>query len=65
MALWGACMEGFNLTIPGNIIANQGFIQQFGTVITSTGAIALDPYHIAMWGGIQQGATVFALLYAG
>lgn len=32
MALWGACMEGFNLTIPGNIISNQGFINQFGAL---------------------------------
>lgn len=35
MALWGACMEGYNLTIPGNIVSNQGFINQFGESVIS------------------------------
>jgi hypothetical protein len=35
----------------GNIIANTGFIKQYGTVISSAGIVSLAANHIAIWAG--------------
>lgn len=52
LSAFGALSDGFQLSIPGSIIANQGFINQFGTDGLGTGgAKALDPQHVAAWGG--------------
>jgi hypothetical protein len=35
---------------PGNLVANPGFIEQFGTFISErTGVNAIDPVHITLW----------------
>lgn len=35
----------------GNIIANIGFIKQYGTVVSSAGVVSLAANHIATWAG--------------
>ena len=35
----------------GSIVSNQGFIEQFGTIVSSTGAVSLDAGYVAAWGG--------------
>ena len=37
------------LLIAGGVIANAGFIQQFGTVISTTGALSINPAYITAW----------------
>ena len=46
----------------GAIIANVGFVEQFGTVRDANDAIALDAQYIAIWGGVQSAATVAEVL---
>jgi len=60
-----ACMDGFQTKIPGSIIANRGFINQFGTITGKDGLLQLDPQHIAAWGGIFQGGVICGNLYGG
>lgn len=57
-------MDGYHSSIDGNIIANQGFINQFGTVQQANG-LALNAYYVSAWGGISSGLTVFANLSGG
>jgi hypothetical protein len=47
---FNACSDGFQFALPGQIIANTGFIQKFGAK-NAAGTYALDAYHIAAWGG--------------
>lgn len=35
----------------GNIIANTGFIKQYGTVVSNAGVVSLAANHIAIWAG--------------
>jgi MFS family permease len=43
----------------GNIVANPGFIQQFGTVLNvETGALELEAQHVSAWGAAQQVAQI-------
>jgi hypothetical protein len=41
-----------------SIIANQGFIRQFGTVVGADGVLALDALHVAAWGGVFAGFNI-------
>ncbi|KAM0335047.1 hypothetical protein ACHAQA_000081 [Verticillium albo-atrum] len=44
---------GYANSVIGGIIANQGFIDQFGTTKDpETGKLALDPQHISLWAAI-------------
>ncbi|KAH8080079.1 general substrate transporter [Filobasidium floriforme] len=50
---------GFTLTIPGSIIVNQGFIDQFGTVRNAeTGKLELNAVHVSIWGGTNFAVQV-------
>lgn len=45
---------GYGLSIPGNIIANSGFIDVFATEVDPrTGAKVLSATHVSLWGGTQ------------
>lgn len=44
---------GYANAVIGSIIANRGFIQQYGTVRNKrTGALELSATHIALWGAL-------------
>jgi hypothetical protein len=43
----------------GGVLANPGFIQQFGTLTTATGAPALDPAYVVAWSGIVHHKILF------
>jgi hypothetical protein len=58
MVSFGATLDGYHQTIPGNIIANQGFIDQFGTIRGMDGTLALDALHISAWGGLLTGSNI-------
>ncbi|RSH90011.1 hypothetical protein EHS25_001344 [Saitozyma podzolica] len=51
-AAFSACADGFQISITNTIIANTGFIKQFGTATTATGAPALAANVLSIWGGI-------------
>ncbi|GFZ51067.1 hypothetical protein JCM24511_08825 [Saitozyma sp. JCM 24511] len=65
MVSFGATLDGFHQTIPGNIIANPGFIQQFGTVVGANGQLALDALHVSAWGGVLSGGNIFGNILGG
>ncbi|KAH3904725.1 hypothetical protein HBI56_213670 [Parastagonospora nodorum] len=53
----GACIAGlyagYANSVIGSIVANQGFINQYGTVKDpATGKLALNATHIALWGAL-------------
>jgi hypothetical protein len=44
---------GYANSVIGSIVANRGFINQYGTVRDNkTGALALNANHIALWGAL-------------
>jgi len=54
---------GYGLAIPGNIIANAGFIEVFGTKIGPHGEKIVDATHVSLWGGTQFAVQIlFQLL---
>lgn len=54
--------SGYQIALTGNIIANKGFILQYGTSVNAAGAVILNADHVAAWGGVQsagQGESSF------
>ncbi|RSH82354.1 uncharacterized protein EHS24_007321 [Apiotrichum porosum] len=50
---------GYTVSTPGNVVANQGFINQFGTVHNAqTGALELNASHISLWAGFSYVAQI-------
>ena len=49
-AMLSALSDGFQFTLPGNIIASKGFIRQFGSE-QADGSYKLDPHYVSLWGG--------------
>ncbi|WWD01250.1 hypothetical protein V866_008192 [Kwoniella sp. B9012] len=50
---FGVIMDGYQTSLPGSVLANAGFIKQFGTVVDSaTGALSVDAQYISMWSGL-------------
>ncbi|KAL7418259.1 hypothetical protein Q5752_007125 [Cryptotrichosporon argae] len=60
-ATLGALSDGFQFSVPGSIIANTGFIHQFGSK-SATGTWALNAYHVSAWSGMYTGAYIAVLL---
>ena len=54
LAAFATSFEGYQISITGTIIANKGFIAQFGTAHSSAGKLILDANVLAVWGGIQS-----------
>ena len=60
IAAVSALCDGYQINLNGGIIANKGFIKQFGTVFTG-GKQALDTNYVAAWGGIQSAGQVLGM----
>lgn len=45
--------SGYQILMTGSIIANKGFIAQFGTQM-SKGSLILSAQVLAIWGGVQS-----------
>lgn len=54
LAAFATSFEGYQISVTGTIIANKGFIKQFGTAHSAAGALILDANVLAVWGGIQS-----------
>lgn len=54
LAAFATAFDGYQISITGTIIANAGFISQFGTAHNAKGALILDANVLAVWGGIQS-----------
>ena len=53
MAMVAVLMDGYAQSIPGSIVSNQGFINQFGTIVNAkTGKLSLNAHYVSIWGGI-------------
>ena len=50
-AAFGSISDGYQYALPGSIVALPGFIRQMGALNEETGKYALDPQHVALWGG--------------
>jgi hypothetical protein len=57
--------DGYQNTAIGGIIANRGFVNQFGTTTTAAGDIALRAYHVSLWGGMQAVGLIIGHWIAG
>jgi hypothetical protein len=44
------------------LVANKGFIQQYGTALNAKGQLILDADILAAWGGIQSAGQGFGML---
>ncbi|RSH77861.1 uncharacterized protein EHS24_002927 [Apiotrichum porosum] len=64
MALFIACADGFQYSLPGNLIAQTSFVEQFGRSVVN-GQPALNAKDVSAWGGIYSGAYIVALLLGG
>ncbi|WWC69298.1 uncharacterized protein I206_103236 [Kwoniella pini CBS 10737] len=50
---FGVIMDGYQTSLPGSVLANAGFIKQFGTVVdATTGKISVNAQYISMWSGL-------------
>lgn len=49
-AMLGALSDGYQYTLPGNVISLKGFITQFGYP-NAAGTYALNPKDVSLWGG--------------
>lgn len=48
----GAMSDGYQYSLPGNLLPNPGFIEQFGVPGRGEdGATELDPLQVGAWGG--------------
>ncbi|KAI1392408.1 general substrate transporter [Hypoxylon trugodes] len=47
LCAFGGALEGYQVAIASSIVSNKGFIRQM-----SGGATALNPSHVAVWGGM-------------
>lgn len=52
LAGFATAFDGYQISITGSIIANKGFIKQFGTAHNAKGVWILDANVVAIWGGI-------------
>jgi len=53
LKLTSARYAGYANSVIGSIVANQGFINQYGTVRDpQTGKLALNATHISLWGAL-------------
>ncbi|ORX39544.1 general substrate transporter [Kockovaella imperatae] len=57
-----ALADGYAGMINGVIIANPGFVKQFGTVTTPDGTKALAPSIVSAWGAVQAAAQILTSL---
>lgn len=55
-------VSGFQIGMTGNIIANAGFIKQYGSVHNAAGALILDANVVAAWGGVQSAGQGFGMI---
>ncbi|RSH90015.1 hypothetical protein EHS25_001348 [Saitozyma podzolica] len=53
IAAFSAAADGYQILMTGSIIANKGFIAQFGTQIPK-GSLILSAQVLAIWGGVQS-----------
>lgn len=61
-----ACMnDGFQNQLPGSLISNQGFINQFGTEFAADGSKALAASWVSIWGAMMPVGQVPGSLFAG
>ncbi|WRT67706.1 uncharacterized protein IL334_004678 [Kwoniella shivajii] len=50
---FGVIMDGYQTSLPGSVLANAGFIKQFGTIVNpTTGKISVNAKYISMWSGL-------------
>ncbi|WVW82919.1 hypothetical protein I302_104933 [Kwoniella bestiolae CBS 10118] len=50
---FGVIMDGYQTSLPGSVLANSGFIKQFGTVVNpTTGNVSVNAQYISMWSGL-------------
>ncbi|KAL4882336.1 hypothetical protein BJY04DRAFT_217254 [Aspergillus karnatakaensis] len=61
LAAVGALSDGYQVQMSGSIVAEPGFIRQFGD-LQSDGTYKIDPQYISLWGSLKN---VFAMLGAG
>lgn len=62
----GYVCEGFELGAGGNIVANAGFIKQFGTAGSDEkGVRALDPTWLSTWGALLNVGQIVAFTHVG
>ncbi|KAM0334537.1 hypothetical protein ACHAQA_001567 [Verticillium albo-atrum] len=54
LASLSAAAEGYQISLVGNIIANPGFAQQFGTERNENGDMALASSVISLWGAMAS-----------
>lgn len=54
--------SGYQIAMTGTIIANKGFVLQFGTAKNAAGAVILDASVLAAWGGIQSAGQGLGML---
>jgi MFS family permease len=56
---------GYANSVIGSIVANKGFIQQYGTVRDpKTGELALNAQHISLWGALYFVTCILCQLVA-
>ena len=65
MVSYGATMDGYHNTVPGQLIANQGFVNQFGTIRHADGTLAMDPNIVGAMGGVGAACTILGNLIGG
>ncbi|WRT68794.1 uncharacterized protein IL334_005774 [Kwoniella shivajii] len=65
MCAFSVVMNGYQDSLPGGLLANLGFIKQFGTIPDGEGGMALDAQHISVWSGVAYVAQFAGCLLGG
>ncbi|KAF5240366.1 hypothetical protein FANTH_9626 [Fusarium anthophilum] len=59
---FSAATDGYQMGLTGNIIANAGFVQQFGTQTIDDGSVVLASSVLSTWGALQSVGQVFGMV---
>ncbi|WWC88371.1 uncharacterized protein L201_003282 [Kwoniella dendrophila CBS 6074] len=65
MCAFSVVMNGYQDSLPGGLLANIGFVNQFGTIPDGEGGVALDAQHISVWSGVAYVAQFVGCLAGG
>lgn len=54
--------SGYQIGMTGNIVANAGFIKQYGSDYNAKGDLILAADRVAAWGGVQSAGQGFGMI---
>ncbi|RSL97228.1 hypothetical protein CDV31_013136 [Fusarium ambrosium] len=61
-AAFSAATDGYQIALIGNIVANPGFVEQFGTIRDGNGKVALDSPILSAWASVGNVGQIIGMV---